>query len=700
MKRSLDMSKGRIGVAIAALFLSTQAWAQPTPAEWRLIGWNDLGMHCMDGTDFSVFSILPPFNTFHAHLLHNGQLVTNETGITITYQAVADPDGSINSTSADKINFWDHIGDMFPFTRPPGVGLFGAEMPGPANTPQPMHFETSHNWFTGEGVPITPFDDAGNTNYYPLMELEARNSSGTLLTSTRIVLPVSDEMDCSACHQSGKPASAMPSAGWVWHPDPDKDVKLNILKLHDDSRLETPLYQAALMAKGYNTNGLYVTARHDGRAILCAQCHWSNALPLPEFGYTNVPTMTQVMHANHADVIDPVTGLTLENSANRESCYRCHPGSKTLCLRGAMGKAVAPDATLAMSCQDCHGTMTEVGAPMRNGWLEEPTCQSCHTGPANQNNGQIRFTSSFTSPGVERVAINNTFAVNPGTLYRFSEGHGDLQCSTCHGSPHAIYPSAERNDSLQNELIQGHAGTVVECTTCHTATPNTFNGGPHGMHPVGNTPFAEKQDHKERWFHGKAKEDFGPGLVSCQACHGTDYNGTVLSRTQADRVIDADDSGTKHFWKGYQIGCYSCHNGPNSESPNPDHPAVVANVSANTPANSAVAFSLVATDVDGDPLALRIVSQPDNGRVGLSGTNALYQPFPEFIGTDTFTFAAWDGEKDSNLGVGTITVTEEPCLLAGVTYAPTQAAVHVEIPFWSAVERTGCRQLRWMSSIL
>ncbi len=34
-------------------------------AEWQVIGWNDLGMHCMDGTDFSVFSILPPYNTSH-----------------------------------------------------------------------------------------------------------------------------------------------------------------------------------------------------------------------------------------------------------------------------------------------------------------------------------------------------------------------------------------------------------------------------------------------------------------------------------------------------------------------------------------------------------------------------------------------------------------------------------------------------------
>ncbi len=33
----------------------------PAPASpssrWTLVGWNDLGMHCMDGKDYSIYSI-------------------------------------------------------------------------------------------------------------------------------------------------------------------------------------------------------------------------------------------------------------------------------------------------------------------------------------------------------------------------------------------------------------------------------------------------------------------------------------------------------------------------------------------------------------------------------------------------------------------------------------------------------------------
>ncbi|MCZ7634918.1 MAG: hypothetical protein M5U12_01925 [Verrucomicrobia bacterium] len=40
-------------------------------ATHALVGWNDLGMHCLDA-DFSVFSLLPPFNTIHAQLIAQG----------------------------------------------------------------------------------------------------------------------------------------------------------------------------------------------------------------------------------------------------------------------------------------------------------------------------------------------------------------------------------------------------------------------------------------------------------------------------------------------------------------------------------------------------------------------------------------------------------------------------------------------------
>jgi hypothetical protein len=54
-------------MAVAAL-AGTLAASGATSA---LVGWNNLGMHCMD-SDFSVFSILPPYNTIEAQLIVGG----------------------------------------------------------------------------------------------------------------------------------------------------------------------------------------------------------------------------------------------------------------------------------------------------------------------------------------------------------------------------------------------------------------------------------------------------------------------------------------------------------------------------------------------------------------------------------------------------------------------------------------------------
>ena len=628
---------------------------------WTVVAWNNLGMHCMDA-DFSVFAILPPYNTIQAQVMDpTGALVTGTAGISVTYEGVADPTGSINTTSAGKTNFWDRVVDLFGVSLGVNAGLKGKNMPGAGNPPQPMTFDPSINWFIGEGIPITPYDDGGAKNPYPLMKVTARDASGSLLASTKIVLPVSDEMDCSACHASGSGNAAKPASGWVFDPNPQRDYRLNILRLHDDRNLSNPVYLAALTAAGYNGAGLYQTVTVNNKAVLCANCHLSEALA--GSGRPGISALTSAVHTLHAGVIDPTNGLPLDSTVNRSACYRCHPGSETKCLRGVMGAAVAPDGSLAMQCQSCHGSMSAVGAATRTGWLDEPTCGNCHTGTAVTNSGQIRYTSALTSSGARRVPADPTFTTNADTpapgfsLYRFSKGHGGLQCSACHGSTHAEYPAAHPNDNLQSLALQGHVGTIGECATCHNTSPSTTNGGPHGMHPVGAA-----------WvtFH----HDASGGFTACRACHGTDYRGTVLSRSFSNRTLSTE-FGTKVFWRGFQIGCYTCHNGPSSSEPNPNRAPVVVNLSASTSAGAPVAIALQATDADGNPLTLRIVSQPANGTVGLSGTTATYHPSAGFSGSDPFTYAAWDGMTDSNLGTVTVSVSGPPPTPTPTTPPPT-----------------------------
>jgi hypothetical protein len=630
-------------------------------AAQTLIGWNNLGMHCMDD-DYSVFSILPPYNTVNCQLIDaQGHLVTDPTGLVVTYAAVADPDGSINTSSIGKTNFWQYSPVLFKAPLPPDHGLPfpdgnpGRNMPGPANQAQAMGFDDLRQWFEAAGIPITPVDDSGQANPYPLMRLTAKTSGGTVLATTDVVLPVSSEMDCRACHSSGSGDAAKPAGGWVDDPDPARDHRLNILRLHD-RHLGTQPYDAALADRGYPPAGLEASVRaNPPKPVLCAACHASEALGSPSF--KDVKPLTRSIHSKHAEVKVPGTIITLNDIANRSSCYQCHPGSETSCLRGAMGAAVAPDGSAAMQCQSCHGTMSQVGAADRTGWLDEPNCGSCHTGTATQNRGELRYDSVFDeTTGLECEPLLPIFASNPDTpaegisLYRFSKGHGDLQCSACHGSTHAIYPSAHRNDNLQNTAAQGHAGTRSDCTSCHAMpaiNSATASGGPHGMHPTGTDWIAE---HKE----------YGENNNSCLGCHGADMRGTPLSRSFSDQTLTFNTGSTPRsipLFRGANVSCFLCHkredDGRLGGLFNNNARPVVTNKTLVTAVITPGAVTLGSNE----PAAtLRIVRQPQHGRVGLAGNVATYFPDAGFSGADSFGYAAFDGYADSNLGMVSVTV--------------------------------------------
>jgi hypothetical protein len=56
-----------------------------------------------------------------------------------------------------------------------------------------------------------------------------------------------------------------------------------------------------------------------------------------------------------------------------------------------------------------------------------------------------------------------------------------MYCEACHGSTHAIFPTSQPNDNLQNISLQGRAGTLADCRVCHGLIPQS--AGPHGYLP-------------------------------------------------------------------------------------------------------------------------------------------------------------------------------------------------------------------------
>jgi len=122
------------------------------------------------------------------------------------------------------------------------------------------------------------------------------------------------------------------------------------------------------------------------------------------------------------------------------TCYSCHPGEMTQCLRtGIGGMGYLGDTP---SCQTglCHGGISGMGDPNRNPWVTEPTCKKCHG--INYSTGK--------------------------DLYRHAKGHGGIYCAACHNSPHAWWPSQLSADNLQPLQLQQKPYALGKCSVCHT----------------------------------------------------------------------------------------------------------------------------------------------------------------------------------------------------------------------------------------
>jgi hypothetical protein len=431
---------------------------------------------------------------------------------------------------------------------------------------------------------------------------------------------------------------------------------VNILRLHDLKHGEQ--YRDsdgnATVCEGItgttpngNANCLANRALEQGEPTVCQTCHYTPALDLAQVGPLGGdagnpdpnangrvqrihPSNSHVMHYSHgltgvfptmpppSAAEDPDTGLPLNHDIRvarlEETCYQCHPGTRTKCLRGAMADG-------GMVCQDCHGEMLDVGDDFSGGlsadtpfpagadltkrvpWANEPGCGSCHTGDVQDNlagfagtrtnaydsNGNvdgIRLMQAYrTGEGTPIVPDNGRFAeplvpetfenadgsefANPGAgnpqLYRVSTGHGGVFCEGCHGATHAEWDTdgpTLLNDNVAANQLQGHSGTISECSVCHGDgwEPDAEDAldGPHGMHVVGDTDFSDGG-------HEDIAED---NAEACFACHGgtsrRNSQGTVLSRAATARRL-SNEGDLVQVARGEPVGCVLCHDGSDDD---------------------------------------------------------------------------------------------------------------------------------------
>jgi hypothetical protein len=323
-----------------------------TSNNYVIIGWNDLGMHCISPR-FSELSMLPPYNNLYVQVIKRGDpptIVT--TGIFLEYSIIN------NTTVVGKTDFWQYVEKLFGVALPTGVGLTGNKLKGYMKL-HDTHFEVS-------GMPVLPYNDAMTWNPYQIALIKLKDkTTSALLATTRVVIPVSDEMHCDKCHAAGGVAAKGINTG---------TVEGNILTLHD------------------NTHGTKLMA---SRPVLCAGCHSDNALGTP--GKPGIPSMSLAIHGKHAIL------------ATLPDCYDCHPGKNTKCVRSAIS-AMGP-VNRQPGCNRCHGGLKQVANSIKLGrepWLQEPGCSSAKCHDQSFSTGNNLYRNSTGHGGIYCSACHNS----------------------------------------------------------------------------------------------------------------------------------------------------------------------------------------------------------------------------------------------------------------------------------------------------
>lgn len=379
---------------------ATQSPSIQQSANYVILAANNLGMHCYQA-DYSGFMLLPPGNNLKVQVFkkEGSEATLVQSGIEVSYQIID------NSTSADKINFWEYAKD-YGYDIPSNIGITGNGMSGN------MSLSEDKNYYEVTAIPITPYNDGSTElNPYQLAIITVSdNKTGQELAKTEnVVVPVSDEMDCSICHGTN-------------------ETDLNILKAHD---------------KLSNTNLAAQLAT--GKRYKCSECHQDNILSAG--GTADVLPLSQAMHGFHAD--------KMSKSQVEPECYSCHPGPVSQCYRSIMSMS-------GISCvnSECHGDMKNIAVSQSEGrkaWLQEPNCSNCHNDKYGVNkgllysnsyllnsnaemNGFILCITCHNSPHAEWTSQNPKDNLLPISLQGYA---GFIEkCSVCHEGSGVIHQTS------------------------------------------------------------------------------------------------------------------------------------------------------------------------------------------------------------------------------------------------------------------
>jgi hypothetical protein len=167
----------------------------------------------------------------------------------------------------------------------------------------------------------------------------------------------------------------------------------------------------------------------------------------------------------------------------------------------------------------------------RDHWLAagEPHCADCHAAPYTEQSGNITPYPPFNYPA-------------KASLNRYTRGHQDISCQSCHESIHGLYPvgAAMDNTTYAQAAALNADGShgPLKCGTCH-AVPDQPDGNGIPLWISLNIGLVsqaiygqggDSYDNAVGWAHTYTAEA-NVLNSTCQNCHGVNFNQGVQSNS-------------------------------------------------------------------------------------------------------------------------------------------------------------------------
>ena len=168
-------------------------------------------------------------------------------------------------------------------------------------------------------------------------------------------------------------------------------------------------------------------------------------------------------------------------------------------------------------------------------------------------------------------------------------------------------------------------------------------------------------------------------IIASQPSHGT----LVPSGSDFVYTPAPNFNGTDSFTYKYNDGQVDGNTATVTFTVTPlNDPPVAGSATVSTPEDTTVLVPLPASDLDGDPLSVAIVTPPQHGALTGSGLNRTYHPAADYSGADSFAYQVTDAGGATASGTITLTVTpvnDAPVTIGQSAMLPEDSTASIHI---------------------